>query len=81
MKSIAIALLHAYLNPEHERQLAALARELGFEQISTSHEVSGLSKLVSRGDTTVVDAYLSPVLRRYVDQVADALSLGKNCKA
>ena len=81
VKSIAIALLHAYLNPEHERQLAALARELGFEQISTSHEVSGLSKLVSRGDTTVVDAYLSPVLRRYVDQVADALSLGKNCKA
>ncbi len=81
VESIAIALLHAYLNPSHEQQLAELARDLGFEQVSTSHEVSGLSKLVSRGDTTVVDAYLSPILRRYVDQVADALNVGENCKA
>ena len=79
--SIAIALLHAYLNPSHEQQLAQLARDLGFEQVSTSHEVSGLAKLVGRGDTTVVDAYLSPILRRYVDQVADALNVGENCKA
>ena len=54
---------------------------LGFAQVSTSHEVSGLAKLVGRGDTTVVDAYLSPILRRYVNQVADALNVGKNCKA
>ena len=81
VESIAIALLHAYLNPSHEQQLAELARDLGFEQVSTSHEVSGLSKLVGRGDTTVVDAYLSPILRRYVDQVADALNVGENCKA
>ncbi|MDG2298750.1 MAG: hydantoinase B/oxoprolinase family protein [Planktomarina sp.] len=81
VQSIAIALLHAYLNPEHEKQLAALAIELGFAQISTSHEVSGLAKLVGRGDTTVVDAYLSPILEHYVDQVANALRLGQNCKA
>jgi 5-oxoprolinase (ATP-hydrolysing) len=81
VKSIAIALLHAYLNPNHEQQLAALAKEIGFDQISTSHQVSGLAKLVGRGDTTVVDAYLSPILRRYVDQVADALNVGENCKA
>ncbi|MDE0761587.1 MAG: hydantoinase/oxoprolinase family protein, partial [Planktomarina sp.] len=81
VKSIAIALLHAYLNPNHEQQLAALAKEIGFDQISTSHQVSGLAKLVGRGDTTVVDAYLSPILRRYVDQVANALNVGENCKA
>jgi len=80
-RSIAIALLHAYLNPIHEQQLAQLAAELGFSQVSTSHEVSGLAKLVGRGDTTVVDAYLSPILRRYVDQVAGALNIGGNCKA
>ena len=81
VQSIAIALLHAYLNPVHEQQLAQLAAELGFSQVSTSHEVSGLAKLVGRGDTTVVDAYLSPILRRYVDQVAGALNVGGNCKA
>ena len=79
--SIAIALLHAYLNPVHEQQLAQLAAELGFTQVSASHEVSGLAKLVGRGDTTVVDAYLSPILRRYVDQVAGALNVGGNCQA
>src|SRR6202023_1644016 len=56
--------------PEHEQQVAALAREIGFAQVSVSHEVSPLIKLVGRGDTTVVDAYLSPILRRYVAQVA-----------
>jgi len=65
----AIVLMHGYRYPQHERRLAALARELGFAQVSTSHEVSPLMKLVSRGDTTVVDAYLSPILRRYVRDV------------
>ena len=81
VQSVAIALLHAYLNPAHELALAKLARDLDFEQISTSHQVSGLAKLVSRGDTTVVDAYLSPILKRYVTQVADALKVGDNCKS
>ncbi|HSM62273.1 MAG TPA: hydantoinase/oxoprolinase family protein, partial [Longimicrobiales bacterium] len=67
--SIAIAFVHGYRYGDHEARVAALARDLGFEQISASHEVSPLMKLVSRGDTTVVDAYLSPILRRYVDQV------------
>ena len=75
--SVAIAFLHAYLNPDHEARVAALAREAGFAQVSVSHEVSRLAKLVGRGDTTVVDAYLSPILRRYVEQVADALDLGR----
>src|SRR5712671_936631 len=69
----AIVFMHAYRHPEHERRVAALARELGFAQVSVSHEVSPLIKLVSRGDTTVVDAYLSPILRRYVAQVAQEL--------
>ncbi len=65
--------MHAYRHPEHERALAALAREAGYTQVSVSHEVSPLMKLVSRGDTTVADAYLSPVLRRYVERVAREL--------
>ncbi|MDD9909154.1 MAG: hydantoinase B/oxoprolinase family protein [Ahrensia sp.] len=69
----AIALIHAWNYPEHEQAIAALAREMGFAQVSVSHEVSPLAKLVGRGDTTVVDAYLSPILRRYVDQVAQEL--------
>jgi 5-oxoprolinase (ATP-hydrolysing) len=73
IRSVAIVLMHAYRNPDHEKRLAALAREVGFEQVSPSHDVSPLMKLVARGDTTVVDAYLSPVLRRYVDRVAAAL--------
>src|SRR5258705_11024214 len=71
----AIVFMHAYRYPEHERRVAALARELGFAQVSVSHEVSPLIKLVSRGDTTVVDAYLSPILRRYVAQVAEELGV------
>ncbi len=64
--SLAICLLHAYRQPQHEQQLAAIARELGFDELSLSHQVSPLIKLVARGDTTVVDAYLNPVLRQYV---------------
>ena len=77
LRSVAIAFLHAWLNPEHENRAAEIAREIGFTQISTSAKTSKLIKLVGRGDTTVVDAYLSPILRRYINQVADALEVGK----
>ena len=72
-RSIAIVFMHGYRYPQHEARVAELAKEAGFEQVSTSHVVSPLMKIVSRGDTTVVDAYLSPILRRYVDQVAEEL--------
>jgi 5-oxoprolinase (ATP-hydrolysing) len=72
-QAIAIVLLHGYRYPAHEARVATLAREAGFAQISVSHVVSPLMKIVSRGDTTVVDAYLSPILRRYVNQVAAEL--------
>ncbi|HEX4259668.1 MAG TPA: hydantoinase/oxoprolinase family protein, partial [Acetobacteraceae bacterium] len=74
LTACAIVLMHAWKYPDHERRLAALAREAGFAQVSASHEVSPLMRLVPRGDTTVVDAYLSPILRRYVAQVAAELS-------
>jgi 5-oxoprolinase (ATP-hydrolysing) len=73
IKAVAIVLLHAYRYPEHERCVAALARELGFTQVSVSHEISPLIKLVGRGDTTVVDAYLSPIIRSYVAKVASEI--------
>ncbi len=73
LRTIAIVLMHGYRHPAHERRLAAIAAEVGFTQISVSHRVSPLIKLVGRGDTTVVDAYLSPVLRRYVERVARAM--------
>ncbi|MEM8841700.1 MAG: hydantoinase/oxoprolinase N-terminal domain-containing protein, partial [Pseudomonadota bacterium] len=73
IRSVAIAFMHGYLNPAHEARVAEIAAEIGFTQISVSHRTSPLMKLVSRGDTTVVDAYLSPILRRYVDQVQSAL--------
>ena len=73
MTSVAIVLMHSYVHPQHERQAAGLARAAGFAQISVSHEVSPLIKIVGRGDTTVADAYLSPILRRYVEKVAGAL--------
>jgi 5-oxoprolinase (ATP-hydrolysing) len=73
LRSIAIILLHGYRYPAHEARVAALAREADFDQISVSHVVSPLMKVVSRGDTTVVDAYLSPILRRYVNQLAAEL--------
>ena len=74
IEAVAIVFMHAYRYPEHEQRVAALAREIGFPQVSVSHEVSPLIKLVGRGDTTVVDAYLSPILRQYVGQVARDLS-------
>ena len=73
LRAIAIVLMHAYRYPSHELRLADIARSVGFTQISVSHQVSPLIRFVSRGDTTVVDAYLSPVLRRYVDRVAAAM--------
>lgn len=75
--AIAVALIHGHVNPAHEIRVEELAREAGFGQISLSHQVSRLAKLVARGDTTVVDAYLSPILRRYVAQVEAALDLGR----
>lgn len=68
-RAVAIALVHGWRFPDHERRVAEIARELGFEQVSVSHEVGALIKLVGRGDTTVADAYLSPILRAYVDRV------------
>ncbi|MCK9512348.1 MAG: hydantoinase B/oxoprolinase family protein [Pigmentiphaga sp.] len=73
IRALAIVFLHAWREPAHEQAAAALAAEMGFTQISVSHEASPLIKYVSRGDTTVVDAYLSPILRRYVAQVAAEL--------
>ena len=70
VRACAVVFMHGYRYTAHEQAAARLAREAGFKQVSVSHEVSPLMKLVSRGDTTVVDAYLSPILRRYVDQVA-----------
>ncbi|HEY7275401.1 MAG TPA: hydantoinase B/oxoprolinase family protein, partial [Trebonia sp.] len=72
-RAAAIVFMHGYRYPEHERRVGEIARATGFTQVSESHEVSPLMRLVSRGDTTVVDAYLSPVLRRYVDEVTRAL--------
>ena len=73
-RSVAIVFVHGYRFPEHESQVAEMAMHTGFTQVSVSHRVSPLMKLVGRGDTTVVDAYLSPILRRYVDQVAAELA-------
>ncbi|WP_186191471.1 hydantoinase/oxoprolinase N-terminal domain-containing protein, partial [Burkholderia gladioli] len=73
IRALAIVLVHGYRHTAHEREVAALARRIGFTQVSVSHEVSPLMKMVSRGDPTVVDAYLSPILRRYVDQVASEM--------
>jgi len=72
-RALAVVFLHAYRNPEHETQVAAVAREIGFTQISTSHEASPLVKMIARGRTAVVDAYLSPILRGYIDRVAGEL--------
>jgi len=73
VRAVAIVFMHAWREPRHEQRAAQLAREIGYTQISASHEVSPLIKFVSRGDTTVVDAYLSPILMRYVEQVAGEL--------
>ncbi|HEY9675967.1 MAG TPA: hydantoinase B/oxoprolinase family protein [Waterburya sp.] len=76
IRSCAIVFMHGYRYAAHEREVATLAHAIGFTQVSVSHEVTPLMKLVSRGDTTVVDAYLSPILRRYVDQVSSQLNVG-----
>ncbi|MBW3586943.1 MAG: hydantoinase B/oxoprolinase family protein, partial [Cyanobacteria bacterium 0813] len=87
IRSCAIVFMHGYRYSEHEKQVAKIAKEIGFTQISVSHEVSPLMKLVSRGDTAVVDAYLSPILRRYVEQVtsqlieAEPLDMGSQAEA
>ena len=73
IEAIAIAFMHAWAHPEHEQTVAALARSVGFRQVSASHETIPLIKFVGRADTTVVDAYLSPVLNHYVEEVARAL--------
>ncbi len=76
IRAVAIVFMHSYAFPLHEQIVAKVAREIGFTQVSVSHEVSPLMKLVGRGDTTVVDAYLSPILSRYVQQVASELGDG-----
>ncbi|MGE5089017.1 MAG: hydantoinase/oxoprolinase family protein, partial [Candidatus Levyibacteriota bacterium] len=76
VKAVAIVLMHGYRYPQHEQAIARIARAIGFPQVSVSSDASPLMKLVSRGDTTVVDAYLSPILRRYVDQVERDLGAG-----
>jgi 5-oxoprolinase (ATP-hydrolysing) len=73
IQAVAIVLMHAWRNPAHEATLAALVRGMGFQQVSVSHEVSPLVKLIGRGDTTVVDAYLSPILSGYASRAAAAL--------
>ena len=80
IKSVAIVLLHGYRFHDHENQVAEIASKIGYTQISISHQASPLMKLVSRGDTTVVDAYLSPVLRRYVNQVESSLAKNEHEK-
>ena len=80
INGVAIAFMHSYLNPIHEEKIAKIAIEESFSQISVSHKVSPLMKLVGRGDTTVVDAYLSPILKRYVDQVSSELDNTKSTK-
>jgi 5-oxoprolinase (ATP-hydrolysing) len=74
LRSVAVVCLHGYRYPAHEARIGAVARDIGFTQVSESHRASPLMKLVSRGDTTVVDAYLSPVLHRYVSEVASELT-------
>ena len=80
INSVAIAFMHSYINPDHENVIAKIAENENFDQISVSHKVSPLIKLVGRGDTTVVDAYLSPILRRYVNQVSEELEEDKSTK-
>ena len=72
IRACAIVFVHGYRHHAHEAKAAEIARKVGFTQVSVSHEVSPLMKMVSRGDTTVVDAYLTPILRRYIDRVAGA---------
>lgn len=77
IRSCAIVFMHSYLYPQHEQEVAQIAKKIGFTQISVSSQISPLIKLVSRGDTTVVDAYLSPILKRYINQLSSQLSKTK----
>ncbi len=77
IEAVAVALMHGHVNPAHEARVGVMASEAGFAQVSLSHQVSRLAKIVPRGDTTVVDAYLSPILQRYVAQVKAALDIGR----
>src|SRR6266545_3982550 len=81
IEAVAVVFMHAYRHHEHERRVAALARAMGFPQVSASHEASPLIRLVGRGDTTVVDAYLSPILQRYVAQVAHDLGTSVSARS
>ena len=81
INAVAIVLLHGYRYVVHEKQIEQIARQIGFEQVSVSHQVNPLTKMVPRGDTTVVDAYLSPVLRRYISQVENHLKDSENSPA
>ncbi|ESZ23247.1 hydantoinase B/oxoprolinase family protein [Mesorhizobium sp. L2C067A000] len=76
-RAVAVVFMHAYRYPDHEQLAARIAREIGFPQISASHEVSSLIKLVGRGDTAVVDAYLSPILAHYIAQVSEELDIAR----
>ncbi len=80
LRACAIVFVHGYRHQAHEAEAARIARETGFTQVSVSHEVSPLMKMISRGDTTVVDAYLTPILRRYIDRVAAAFEGGTTGK-
>ncbi|MGB2259354.1 MAG: hydantoinase/oxoprolinase family protein, partial [Candidatus Puniceispirillaceae bacterium] len=80
IRAIAIVLMHGYRVPAHEQKIAALAKRIGFSQISTSHGTSPMIKFVGRGDTTVADAYLSPILRRYIDRLAGDLDASAQTK-
>jgi len=77
LRACAIVFMHAYKFPAHEERVAAIARDIGYTQVSVSHKVSSLIKFVSRGDTTVVDAYLSPLIKKYVRQVRSELGKSK----
>ena len=72
IRSLAVVFMHSYKFPDHEKQVGRLAEQIGFEQISLSHEVSPLIKFISRGDTTITDAYLSPVLNKYLQEIMSA---------
>jgi len=76
-RAVAVCFMHAYRNGEHERVVGELAQRIGFDQVSLSHEVSPLRKFVSRGDTTVADAYLSPVLARYIGRLQEGLAAAR----
>jgi 5-oxoprolinase (ATP-hydrolysing) len=78
IRAVAVVLMHAWAHPAHELRVGAIARAEGFAQVSLSHQASPLPRIVPRGDTTVVDAYLSPILRRYVEQVAAELNAARS---